>query len=115
MPPSSETRAVNLSASCAALTAAWSPSVVADVNDMQVKVARFEGAFVWHHHDAEDELFLGVEGTFVIEFEDRPNVRVGPGELVVVPRGVRHRPVADEGPVHVALFEKSSTKRTGDA
>lgn len=108
------TAAVDLAQRCATLTGPWSPEVVADVNDMQVKVARFEGAFVWHHHDAEDELFLPLDRGFTMEFEDRPHVKVRPGQLIVVPRGVRHRPVADEGPVHVALFEKATTKRTGD-
>ena len=91
----------------------WSPKIAADVNDMQVKVAKLEGEFVWHHHENEDELFLVVTGALRIELEDGA-VELGPGELVVVPRGVEHRPVALPR-ADVLLFEKATTVNTGSA
>lgn len=87
--------------------------MIADLNEQQVKVVKFQGAFDWHKHDNEDELFLVVKGNFRMEFRDR-DVLLGEGELIVVPRGVEHRPVADSE-VHVLLFEPASTINTGDA
>ena len=85
----------------------WVPRVVGEVNDFQVKVVKIQGEFVWHHHEEEDELFLVLKGQLRIEFRDGV-VELGPGELVVVPKGVEHRPVA-ENEVHVVLFERSAT------
>ena len=90
----------------------WSPKVVAELNGQQVKLVRFIGPFVWHAHAAEDELFLVHRGRFRMEFRDR-TVELGPGELIVVPRGVEHRPVADEE-VEVILFEPATTLNTGN-
>jgi mannose-6-phosphate isomerase-like protein (cupin superfamily) len=90
----------------------WSPKIVAELNGQHVKLVKFAGAFTWHHHDAEDELFLVVEGRFRMEFRDR-SVWIEKGELIVVPRGVEHRPVADEE-VHVLLFEPATTLNTGN-
>ena len=90
----------------------WSPKIVADVNDAQVKLAKLEGEFVWHAHADEDELFLVLHGRLVIELRDGELV-LDPGEFVVIPRGVEHRPVAREE-VHVMLVEPRSTKHTGD-
>lgn len=97
----------------ARFTDTWSPKVAADVNDMQVKVVKLEGAFTWHHHDAEDEMFLVVAGALHIELEDGV-VDLGPGELVVVPHGVEHRPVA-QPTADVLLFERATTVNTGSA
>lgn len=96
----------------AALREHWSPRVVARLNGQEVKVARFQGAFTWHHHEQEDELFLVHRGRFRMEFRDR-TVELGPGDLLVVPRGVEHRPVADEE-VEVLLFEPAGTLNTGN-
>ena len=90
----------------------WSPKVIADLNGQQVKLAKFVGEFVWHHHDDEDELFMVVKGRFRMEFRDR-DVWLEEGEILVVPRGVEHRPVADEE-VHILLFEPASTLNTGN-
>jgi lincosamide nucleotidyltransferase B/F len=90
----------------------WSPKVVAELNGQQVKVVKLQGPFVWHHHEQEDELFLVVKGRLRLEFRDR-HVWLEEGELLVVPRGVEHRPVADEE-VHVVLFEPASTLNTGN-
>lgn len=94
------------------IDAHWSPHVVADLNGQQLKLAKFLGAFDWHHHDAEDEAFLVLAGTFRMEFRDR-SVEVCTGQCLVVPRGVEHRPVADEE-CHVLLFEPASTLNTGN-
>ena len=89
----------------------WSPKVVGELNGQMVKVAKFQGAFVWHRHDAEDELFLVHRGRFRLEFRDRV-VELAAGDFMIVPRGVEHRPVADEE-VEVVLFEPASTLNTG--
>jgi mannose-6-phosphate isomerase-like protein (cupin superfamily) len=102
---------INLAQKFAAFTDHWSPKILADLNGQQVKAAKFKGAFVWHHHEAEDEMFLVHRGTFRMEFRDRV-VTLSPGDFIVVPRGVEHRPVADEE-VEVVLFEPASTLNTG--
>ena len=108
---SSSVEKINLSEKFAAFTDHWSPKILADLNGQQVKAAKFQGAFMWHHHEAEDEMFLVHRGTFRMEFRDRV-VTLGPGDFIVVPRGVEHRPVADEE-VEVVLFEPASTLNTG--
>ena len=104
---------VNLAEKLALFSDLWSPRIVGELNGQHVKLVKFKGPFVWHKHDDEDELFLAVKGSFRIEFRDR-TVEVGEGEFLIVPRGVEHRPVADEE-VHVLLFEPASTVNTGDA
>ena len=86
---------INLAEKFSRFTEHWTPHVVAELNGQQVKVAKIKGTFDWHHHEHEDELFLVVRGRFRLEFRDHA-VEVSEGELVVVPRGVEHRPVADE-------------------
>jgi mannose-6-phosphate isomerase-like protein (cupin superfamily) len=90
----------------------WQPKIVGDLNGQHIKLVKFHGPFVWHHHDNEDELFLVVKGRFRMEFRDK-NVWLEEGELVIVPRGIEHRPVADEE-AHVLLFEPASTLNTGN-
>ena len=104
---------VNLREKFSLFTDHWKPKVVGELNGQQVKLVKFAGPFIWHHHDAEDELFLVVKGRFRMEFQDR-QVWLEEGEFLVVPRGVEHRPVADEE-VHVLLFEPASTLNTGSA
>jgi mannose-6-phosphate isomerase-like protein (cupin superfamily) len=103
---------VNLAEKLALFDDHWSPRVVAELNGQHVKLVKFVGEFVWHKHDHEDELFLVVKGRFVMEFRDR-DVRLEEGEFLVVPRGVEHRPVAEEE-VQVMLFEPAGTLNTGD-
>lgn len=107
---------VNLAHAFSRFSETWSPRIVGALNGQHVKVAKLEGAFDWHHHETEDELFLVVEGRLTIQLRgvDRDEVRLEPGELFVVPRGVEHRPVAD-GVAHVLLFEPASTLNTGTA
>ena len=90
----------------------WQPKIVADLNDTYVKVVKLEGEFVWHHHDEEDELFWVVSGRLRMELRDG-DVILEAGELLVVPKGVEHRPVA-EGDTHVVLIEPKTTLNTGN-
>ena len=103
---------VSIAAKFAGFSDHWSPKVVAELNGQQVKLAKFQGEFVWHHHDDEDELFLVHRGSFRMEFRDRV-VELRAGDFIVVPRGVEHRPVADEE-VEVLLFEPAGTLNTGN-
>ena len=105
---------VNLSEKLAQFGEQWKPKIVGELNGQQVKLVKFQGPFVWHHHDHEDELFLVVKGRFRMEFRDR-HVWLEEGEFLIVPRGVEHRPVADEEEAHVLLFEPASTLNTGNA
>ena len=106
------TQAINLSEKLASFEETWSPKIVSELNGQYVKVVKVRGEYVWHHHAEEDEMFLVLKGAIRIEFRDRV-VRLGEGELCVVPRGVEHRPVADEL-AHVLLFEPASTRNTGN-
>ena len=102
---------VNLSEKLSLFDEHWSPKIVGELNGQHVKLVKLLGEFVWHHHDDEDELFLVVKGRFRMQYRDREEW-VGEGEFVVVPRGVEHRPVAEEE-AHVMLFEPASTVNTG--
>ena len=104
--------AINLAQKLSLVKDYFSPKIVGELNGQQVKLVKFQGPFVWHHHDHEDELFLVLAGGFRMEFRDRA-VWVGEGEFLIVPRGVEHRPVADEE-VEVMLFEPSTTLNTGN-
>jgi mannose-6-phosphate isomerase-like protein (cupin superfamily) len=103
---------VNLTEKFGLITEHWRPKVVAELNGQEVKLVKVRGEFVWHHHELEDELFLIIRGSLRIEFRDHV-VRLGPGELLVIPRGVEHRPVAEEE-VELMLFEPSATRNTGN-
>ena len=103
---------VNVEAAFEDVTDLWSPRVIGRVNDQYVKVAKLQGEFVWHAHEDEDELFFVVRGTMRIQLEDG-EVTLRPGEFVVVPRGVRHNPIAAEE-CWVMLIETVTTKHTGD-
>jgi mannose-6-phosphate isomerase-like protein (cupin superfamily) len=90
----------------------WSPRLVGRVNDTDVKLARLQGEFVWHHHEHEDEMFLVIKGRLLMQFRDREEW-IEPGEFIVVPRGVEHRPVAPEE-VELMLIEPAGTLNTGN-
>ena len=91
----------------------WSPKIAGEVGDSYVKLVKFQGDFVWHQHETEDEMFLVVKGSIVIKLRDG-DVQLGEGEFVVIPRGVEHMPVAAEEAL-VILFEPKTVLNTGDA
>lgn len=103
---------VNLRDACAALDAAWTPKIAGELNGQYVKIAKFEGEYVWHKHDEEDELFLVVEGHVDIHLRDK-TIGLDAGEFTIVPRGVEHKPSAT-CVASVVLFEPVSTRSTGD-
>lgn len=90
----------------------WSPHIIGELNGQQVKLAKLKGEFIWHKHDHEDELFMVMKGILKIEFRDQ-TVTIGENECIIVPRGVEHRPVADDE-VWIMLFEPASTLNTGN-
>ena len=103
---------ITLAEKFASFSDRWSPKIVAELNGQQVKLTKLQGAFVWHHHEHEDEMFLVHRGVLRLEFRDR-TVELRSGDCIVVPRGVEHRPVADEE-VEVILFEPAGTLNTGN-
>lgn len=107
------TEKVNLEEKFSLFRSQWQPKIVGELNGQHVKLVRFQGEFVWHKHDVEDEMFLVLGGEFDMEFRDR-TVRLREGEFLIVPKGVEHRPVAEKE-ARVMLFEPVSTVNTGDA
>ena len=103
---------VNLAEKFALFSEHWRPKVVGELNGQEVKIVKFQGQFVWHKHDAEDELFMVWRGRFRVEFRDRV-VELGPGEFLIVPHGVEHRTVAEEE-AEVIVFEPAVTRNTGN-
>jgi mannose-6-phosphate isomerase-like protein (cupin superfamily) len=104
---------VNLNHAFSTFPDAWSPKVAGDINDTQIKLAKFRGSFHWHHHDNEDELFLVVEGKLRMGFRDH-NVDLDAGEFIIVPKGVEHRPEALSDECHVVLLEPNTTLNSGN-
>jgi mannose-6-phosphate isomerase-like protein (cupin superfamily) len=103
---------VNLNHKFSLFSDHWRPKVVAELNGQEVKLVKFKGEFVWHHHDEQDELFLVWKEKFRVEFRDR-SVELSAGEFLVVPRGIEHRTVAEEE-VEVVIFEPAETRNTGN-
>jgi len=103
---------VNLARKLALFEDHWNPKIVGELNDSYIKLVKLKGEFVWHHHEAEDELFLVIKGSLLMRFRDK-DVRVDEGEFIIVPRGVEHLPIADEE-VHMMLLEPKSTLNTGN-
>jgi mannose-6-phosphate isomerase-like protein (cupin superfamily) len=103
---------VNLAEKFSLFQDAWSPRIIAELNVSFVKLFRLHGEFVWHQHDEEDELFLAVQGELTIQLRDK-DLHLSPGELVVIPKGIEHKPVAS-GDVQVLLLEPKSTRNTGN-
>lgn len=108
----SEIRKLNIPAAFNRIPEPWSPHIAARVNDQEVRLAKIEGSFDWHHHDGVDELFFVVKGRFVMRFRDN-DVAMEEGDLVVVPSGVEHMPVADEE-CWIMLVENAGTRNTGE-
>ncbi len=103
---------INLAQKLSLFSDYWNPRIVGELNGQHVKLVKLNGEFVWHKHDDEDELFLVIDGNLKIEFRDKI-VHLAPNEFLIVPKGIEHRPVADEE-VSVLLFEPASTLNTGD-
>ena len=103
---------VNLSEKFGLISEHWSPKIAGEVNDAFVKLVKFQGDFVWHRHEEEDEMFLVVKGSINIKLRDG-EIRLGEGEFAIIPRGVEHKPVAAEE-AHVLLFEPKTVLNTGD-
>ena len=103
---------VNLAGKFGLFREYWSPKIAGELNDSYLKLVKLKGEFVWHHHEAEDELFLVVKGRLLIKLRDR-DIWLDEGEFVIIPRGVEHCPVAEEE-AHVLLLEPKSTVNTGN-
>ncbi|WP_027184355.1 cupin domain-containing protein [Desulfovibrio inopinatus] len=104
---------INLESALKSFEEFWSPRIVGQVNDVHIKLAKLQGEFVWHSHKQEDELFYVIHGQLVMHFRDRQET-LRPGEMIVIPRGVEHKPVCAEE-THVLLVEPVATVNTGDA
>ena len=103
---------VNLNQKFSLIQDYWSPKIAGEINDSYVKLVKFKGEFVWHHHETEDELFLVVKGKLLIKLRDR-DVWLQEGEFVIIPKGIDHLPIADEE-AHVILLEPKTTLNTGN-
>ena len=103
---------VNLDEKLATFHDHWSPKIVGEINESYVKLAKLKGEFVWHEHESEDEMFMVIKGTLVIKFPTE-DIILNEGELCIIPKGIKHMPVADEE-VHVMLIEPKTTLNTGD-
>ncbi len=103
---------VNLEQKLSLFSDHWSPKIVGELNGQHVKLAKLKGEFVWHKHDNEDELFFVIKGSFKMEYRDK-TVVINENEFLIVPKGVEHRPVADQE-VSIMLFEPATTLNTGD-
>jgi mannose-6-phosphate isomerase-like protein (cupin superfamily) len=103
---------VNLAEKFSRFNDQWSPKIAGELNGQYVKLVKFQGPFVWHHHDNEDEMFFVVKGSFVMKLRDG-DITINEGEFIVIPAGVEHMPVA-EREAHVVLFEPKSTLNTGN-
>src|SRR5882724_4839975 len=111
---------INLAQKLSLFTDHWNPRIIGELNGQHVKLVKFQGPFTWHHHDNEDEMFFVVKGRFRMEYREpdskdnsEHSIWIEPGEFLIVPRGVEHRPVADEE-AQVLLFEPASTLNTGN-
>ena len=103
---------VNIAEKLSLFSDHWNPRIIGELNGQHVKAVKLQGEFVWHHHDHEDELFLVIKGKLKMEFRDK-TVEINPGEFIIVPKKIEHKPVADEE-VQILLFEPASTLNTGN-
>jgi len=104
---------INLQEKYNLITEHWSPKIIGELNGQHVKLAKIKGDFIWHHHEEEDELFMVIKGTLFMDFRDRTEV-VKEGEIIIVPKGVEHRPRTEDKEVQIMLFEPMSTLNTGE-
>ena len=108
-----ETRKINLAEAFSTFEEVWSPRVGGDINEFQIKLVKLAGAFHWHHHAIEDELFLVIRGRLRMRLRGQEDIVLGPGEYVIVPHGIEHCPTA-EPDCDVVLFERNTTLNTGN-
>lgn len=105
---------INLNQAFGSFNETWSPRLAGTINDCEVKLAKLQGEFIWHHHENEDELFLVIKGKLEMQLRDQDPIILKEGEMLIVPRGVEHLPIA-HGVVHVLMFEPASVVNTGNA
>ena len=103
---------VNIAQKFAVFKDHWNPRIVGELNGQHIKLVKLQGEFTWHKHDDEDEMFLVIAGTLLMELRDRA-IEINPGEFIIIPKGTEHKPVSKEE-VHVMLFEPARTLNTGD-
>lgn len=103
---------INIAEKLSLFSEHWTPKIVGELNGQHVKLAKLKGEFVWHQHEKEDELFFVISGTLKIEFRDK-TITLHPGEMIIVPRGVEHKPIAEEE-VSIMLFEPAVIRHTGN-
>jgi len=103
---------INLQEKYTQINEHWSPKIIGELNGQYVKLAKIKGDFIWHHHDDEDELFMVIKGILYMDFRDRTEV-IKEGEIIIVPKGVEHRPRTEDEEVQIMLFEPMSTLNTG--
>ena len=103
---------VNIAQKFALFSDHWSPKVAGELNGQHIKLVKLQGEFTWHKHENEDEMFLVIKGTLMMELRDK-TLQINPGEFIIIPKGTEHKPVAREE-AHVMLFEPSGTLNTGD-
>jgi len=106
-------KAINLSKKYELFNELWTPKIIGELNDQFIKIAKVKDKFVWHSHENEDELFIVQKGTLYIDFKDKTET-INPGEMIIVPKGVEHRPRTNGEEVYIMLIEPKSTKHTGN-
>lgn len=106
-------KVINLQEKYTKINEHWSPKIIGELNGQHVKIAKISGEFTWHSHDQEDELFMVIKGTLFMDFRDRTEV-IKAGEIIIVPKGIEHRPRTENEEVQILLFEPASTINTGD-
>ena len=107
-----KTDKINISQKLSQFTDYWNPRIAGELNGQHIKLVKFKGDFIWHKHDNEDEMFLVIKGSFIMELRDGP-IHINEGEFIIIPKGMEHRPVATDE-VHIMLFEPASTINTGN-
>lgn len=109
----SDYKSINLQEKYNLINEHWSPKIIGELNGQHVKLAKIKGDFIWHHHEEEDELFMVIKGTLFMDFRDRTEV-IKEGEIIIVPKGVEHRPRTEDKEVQIMLFEPMTTLNTGE-
>ncbi len=112
--PGTDIMHINLEHKFSKFSEYWHPYIIGELNENYVKIAKVKGDLVWHKHDNEDELFVVLQGTLMMDFRDKETIATKPGEILIVPKGVEHRPWTNDEEVRLMLVEPKSTKHTGE-